>query len=276
MTTFLPQTAIEIVRPHRPEQLHAALFDYDGTLSLVRSGWRGYAIDFIVATLAALSPTEPRAHLAALATQQVDAFTGHPSGEVMAWLGEEVVRRGGQAQLPEVYVRAAYTPLRSVVAQRLDEVRAGRLAADELLVPGARAMLEVLHRRGLSLWLVSGSDRANLLLETELLGIAHYFGDHIYGPTPTGPRFTKRAVLRRLLADTGLDGANLVTFGDGAVETVEARAVGALVVGVAYDEEHGARWDQRKRAELIRDGADIVIPDYHDHCQLTRYLLPLA
>jgi phosphoglycolate phosphatase len=231
------EPTIEVIRPRGQRRPRAILFDYDGTLSLVRSGWRGFAIDFITATLAALAPQEPASGLEALAITHVDAYTGHPSVELMSWLGAEVGRRGGQAETPETYVQRAYAPLRAIVEERLQALRDGQLPADALLVPGARRMLDLLHAQSLPLWLVSGSQRPLLLHETELLGIADYFGEHIYGPLPSGPRFTKRAVIVQLLAETGIEGAELATFGDGAVETIEAHAVGALVVGVAYDED---------------------------------------
>jgi phosphoglycolate phosphatase len=267
------EPTIEVIRLRGQQRPRAVLFDYDGTLSLVRSGWRQYAIDFIAATLAALSPEASASALEALAITHVDAHTGHPSVELMAWLGSEVARRGGQPETPETYVQRAYAPLRTIVEGRLQAARDSQLPADALLVPGARRLLDLLQAQDLALWLVSGSQHSFLLRETELLGIAHYFGDHIYGPLPGGPRFTKRAVIAQLLAETGIEGAELVTFGDGAVETLEAHAVGALVVGVAYDEDKadGSR-DERKRAELIRDGADLIIPDYRDADRLVAAL----
>jgi phosphoglycolate phosphatase len=269
---LLPSTVIEIIHPRQPIHIQAVLFDYDGTLSLVRSGWRAFAIRFIVDTLAALTPAAERDQLHSLAIERVDALTGHPTATLMTWLGTEVVRRGGQPAAPEEYVTRAYAPLWDVVEQRLAQVQRGELHRDALLVPGARTLLEQLYRSGLSLWLLSGSRHDYLVRETAILGIAHYFGEHIYGPLVGGSAFTKRAVMEQLLRDAGVAGTALLTFGDGPVETTEARALGAFVVGVAYDEECGGGLDGRKRAELIRDGAQLVIPDYRDADALLTYL----
>jgi len=51
-------------------------------------------------------------------------------------------------------------------------------------------------------------------------------------------------------------------MGDGPVEIVEGRKVGALCIGVASDEirRHGINYSKRTR--LIKAGAHIIIPDF--------------
>ena len=51
-------------------------------------------------------------------------------------------------------------------------------------------------------------------------------------------------------------------FGDGPVEIREAKAVGAIAVGVAVDEIQRQGWSERKRTRLT--DADILIPDFSD------------
>ncbi|HEY9593499.1 MAG TPA: hypothetical protein VHE79_03420, partial [Spirochaetia bacterium] len=54
----------------------------------------------------------------------------------------------------------------------------------------------------------------------------------------------------------------VVTFGDGPVEMRETKRRGGIAVGVASDELRRFGWNMRKRARLIRAGADLVVPDF--------------
>ena len=66
-------------------------------------------------------------------------------------------------------------------------------------------------------------------------------------------------------------GDELLSFGDGVVETEEVRRVGGTAVAVASDLETGtlSRW---KRDRLVPAGADVVIPDYRRHEELLSWL----
>ena len=61
---FLPGTRIEIVNPDLPRgRFSAVLFDFDGTLSLVREGWPEVMIPMMVDILAKAPGAEPRDEL---------------------------------------------------------------------------------------------------------------------------------------------------------------------------------------------------------------------
>ena len=63
-----------------------------------------------------------------------------------------------------------------------------------------------------------------------------------------------------------------MVIGDGPVEIIEGRRVGALCIGVASDEirRHGINYSKRTR--LIRAGAHIVIPDFSQLEQLLQII----
>ena len=69
-----------------------------------------------------------------------------------------------------------------------------------------------------------------------------------------------------------MGGEELLSFGDGVVETEEVRRVGGTAVAVASDLETGVV-NRPKRDRLIAAGADVVIPDYRGHEALLRWLL---
>lgn len=269
---FLNDTAIEIIHPHRGSRPRVALLDFDGTLSLVRSGWRELMIDLCVELLLPLARDDDHATLATLAAHHVDRLTGRATIDQMAWLSDEVARRGGQAAQPEDYKREFAARLASLRERRLNLLWSGDLPPEALLVPGARALLEALRARDVLLVLASGTDRAAVLVEAAALQIDGFFGPHIYAPDPAHPTFTKRAVIDRMLRHEAIVGPELVAFGDGPVEIAETHAVGGVAVGVAFDEARGAGSDQRKRDTAIRCGADLVVTDFSEHARLLAYL----
>lgn len=259
---------IEIIHSRSLVAPRLAVLDFDGTLSLVRSGWQ---LAMRAMMLDALEPLARDLLPGALAQQveaAIDRLTGQATIVQMAWLAAQVDARGGRADSPAAYKARFSARLAGLVAARLAELRAGELPPDQLLVPGARALLEGLRQRGLLLALASGTDRSEVLVEAQALGIAGYFGERIYGPGPHAPGFSKRAVIDQLLAEAGLRGERLLTLGDGPVEIADARAVGGIAVGVALDESRRAGCDPLKRARLIAAGADMIVDGFQQHDDL--------
>src|SRR5262249_48854597 len=134
------------------------------------------------------------------------------------------------------------------------------------------AFLENLRRRGLSLYLASGTDLKYVRREAELLGLAPYFGKHVYGALDDYRNFSKQLIIERILRDHGLRGEQLLAFGDGFVEIEEVKRVGGVAVAVASDEVRREGVNAWKRDRLIRAGADVIIADYREHERLLRYL----
>ncbi len=255
---------IEIIRPHPATHPRLAVFDFDGTLSLVRSGWQQVMSDLMVEALLQAPRHETPLKLRRATNDYIARSTGQPTIEQMAWLATAVERRGGGAPFE--------ARLRERIDRRLDELRRDEQLPDALLVPGARALLEALRLRELPLALISGTDRDAVVHEAGALRIADYFDDRIYGPGPHDPEFSKPTAIARLLSEHGRPGAALVAFGDGPAETAATRAVGGLAVGVALDETHGFRLDPQKRAALIAVGADMIIPHFEEYERLVELI----
>jgi len=142
-------------------------------------------------------------------------------------------------------------------------------------VHGARALLEALRQRDFQLFILSGTLEERVREEAELLDLAKYFGDQIYGSSVDEVKFSKRAVLELLLREQQVPAAQLLSFGDGPVEIGLTKAIGGLAVAVASDEEENGsgKMHPQKRAQLKDAGADIVIPDYRDADSLVECLL---
>ena len=251
-----------------------ALFDFDGTLSLIRSGWVEVMVPMMVEILAELGTGESEEALTTVVREFVDRLTGKQTIYQMIHLVEEIERRGGASRDPLYYKHLYLDRLGARIAHRLDDLRAGRVSPDEYLVPGSRALLESLSRRGLRLLLASGTDEVFVRDEAALLDVARYFDGGIHGAQDDYKSFSKAIVIERLLHESGYRGAEFLGFGDGYVEIQNVRQVGGVAVGVASDEPECRRVDEWKRARLIGVGADYIVANYECLADLEAVLFP--
>ena len=108
--------------------------------------------------------------------------------------------------------------------------------------------------------------------EVELLGLAPYFGERVYGALDDYQNFSKRMIIERILLDHNLRGEELLGFGDGFVEIEEVKRAGGVAVAVASDEVRRCGVNSWKRNRLVQAGADIVIPEYRRQDMLLQFL----
>jgi phosphoglycolate phosphatase len=273
-TETLPGTAIEIVRaPKLGRPPRHVLFDFDGTLSLIREGWLDVMIPMMVEILQSTGTGEPRQALRGLCTDFVTEMTGKQTVYQMIRLAEEVRKRGAVPEDPVVYKQMYLDRLAGRIAGRREGLQSGRTAPHEMLVQGSLDLLEALRQRGVTLYLASGTDEPFVVEEVQLLGLARYFGPHVYGALDDYRSFSKAQVIERILRENEVDGSLLLGFGDGYVEIQNVRSAGGTAVAVASDEAgRSGKPDPWKRDRLIGAGADLVIPDYRDWEPLLDYL----
>jgi phosphoglycolate phosphatase-like HAD superfamily hydrolase len=182
---FLPGTTVEIIREVRlAEPPRFAVFDFDGTLSLIREGWSDIMLEMMVPALGQTGSGESEEELTELCRHFLAELTGKPSIYQMARFCEELTARGGVAESPETYLARFRSELMRRVGSRRDELRGRVAAADAWLVPHAVEALNCLQERGIGLVLASGTDEQDVRLEAELLGLREFFGDEIYGARP--------------------------------------------------------------------------------------------
>jgi phosphoglycolate phosphatase len=264
---------IEVLRPDlRRGRFRSALFDFDGTLSLIREGWPQIMIPMMTAVLRETGAPETDAELKAAVEEFVMRLNGRQTIYQMMHLADEVRRRGGAPLEPLAYKHRYHDLLMGRIQGRLDALQSGTATAEEWTVPGSHALLKALRRRGVSLYLASGTDLKYVRHEAELLGVAEYFGDHIYGAQDDYKAFSKQMVVERILRDNNLHGEELLGFGDGFVEIEEIKKYGGCAVAVASDEANRRGVNEWKRNRLVQAGADLVIPDYRQAGPLLDYL----
>ena len=271
---FLAGTGIEKIRDlsRRAPPRHV-LFDFDGTLSLIREGWMEVMIPMMVEVLHQTAADEPTEKLFALVRDFVTELTGKQTIYQMMRLADEVRSRGGTPQEPAAYKQVYHDRLMARIEGRREALRQKRVKPEEMLVPYSIPLLDELQRRGAAMYLASGTDERYVHEEVRLLGLDKYFGPRVYGALDDFKSFSKAIVIERILRENCVDGEFLLGFGDGYVEVQNVKAVGGTMVAVASDESgRSGRPDAWKRDRLIGSGADLVIPDYRDWEPLIQYL----
>ena len=265
---------IEILRPDLPRgRFRSVLFDFDGTLSLIREGWPQVMIPMMVDVLRQTGTPETDAELTTAVEDFVMRLNGRQTIYQMIQLADEVRERGGTPLEPLAYKHRYHDLLMERIQQRLTALESGQTTPAEWTVPGSHALLESLRRRGLTLYLASGTDLTFVRREAELLGVTEFFGEHIYGALDDYQSFSKQMIIERILKENDLHGEELLGFGDGFVEIEGIKQVGGVAIAVASDEAARRGVNEWKRNRLIQAGADVVIPEYRRQERLLAWLM---
>jgi phosphoglycolate phosphatase-like HAD superfamily hydrolase len=249
-----------------------ALFDFDGTLSVIRHGWEQIMISVMLEGIC--NNQLPNPQIIAEVSQYVDQSTGILTIKQMKWL-EEAVRRYGISEIQHSaseYKRIYNDRLLQPVLQRLALLDGSQSARDAWMVAGARDFLQRLSQRGVKLFLASGTDQEYVEKEAGALGIGGFFGDHIYGAKGDSEIDSKDQVIQRILNDQDLQGEELLVVGDGPVEILSARQRGAVALGIAANEIDRTGLDPRKRQRLLNAGANFIIANFLHSAELVDLL----
>jgi len=250
------------------------LFDFDGTVSLIRSGWVDVMVPMMVDILAQLKTGETQEELRAIVEDFVARLTGKQTMYQMIELARQVELRGGAPLDPLVYKRQYLGRLHDKIRHRIEELRAGDAAPEKYLVPGVREFIEALAARGLTMYLASGTDQEYMREEARLLGIDKRFTGGVYGALDDYKSFSKKILIQRVIASANCGGGEFLGFGDGYVEIENIKEVGGVAVGVATAEPECRHVDEWKRKRLADVGADFVIPNFLCGKELLDTLFP--
>lgn len=239
----------------------AVLFDFDGTLSLIRTGWQQVMVPMMVDFLRELKSGEDDREIRSIVEETVWQLTGKDTVYQMEALADLVQQRGGNPWTPLAYKREYLGRLNHAIAARVEGLRSGTVRPDSLLVPGARAFIEALYERGVRLYLASGTDHGDVTEEARLLVIDQYFGDRIFGARDDRS-FSKAQLVRQILSTAELSPEHLIVFGDGFVEIEEVKKAGGRAIGVATCEPECLMINEWKRQRLNAVGADMIVANF--------------
>jgi len=264
---------IEIIRRPAPGvRFSAALFDFDGTLSLIREGWQQvmtpYFTDVLMETADhGLYETEWR-----IAEDFIDMLTGKQTIYQCMRLAEEVKKRGGDPPPASEYKNEYLKRLNEKIKDRKTYLKNGVARTEDFLVTGAAEFLNALTLKNISVYLASGTDLRDVSEEAALLNLTRFFGRHIFGAVDGRLDCSKETVVNDIINGQLTDGGRLLGFGDGYVEMELIKKAGGYAVGVASDEKRPYHIDQKKRGRLLDAGADVIVPDFSDTGSLINFL----
>jgi phosphoglycolate phosphatase len=267
-------TSIELLPTFAPRpEITNVVFDFDGTLSVLRQGWQNTILEMFQELLPPVAGEDEVALSEELFTE-ILSFNGRQPIHQMRAFAERVRQRGGEALSGEEYLKNYAKRLRIGINQRIARVQDGVAATDEYVVFGARELLDRMTERGLRLTLLSGTNEEFVREELDLLGLTTYFNAGIYGGTKDPSGFSKEAVYDRVMQEENISAQQLLSVGDGPVEIRCTRERGGLAIAVASDElDNGSgRIHQAKRSILVDAGADVIIPDYRDGLELMKLI----
>jgi len=238
------------------------LFDFDGTLSVLRRGWEEIMFPVMIEAICGNQNFSPE--IESEVRNYIDSSTGILTIEQMEWLSQAVRRYElvekvlSAAEYKKIYL----SRLMKIVDERISLIDQQNLAPKSMMVVGAKKIVRYLSKSGRDLYLASGTDHADVLHEAQVLKLKKYFGEHIYGALDKSDKNNKNLIIQRILDENKLEGEHLLVVGDGPVEIREAKKRGALSLGIASDEENRFGWNYQKIDRLIKANADLIIPDF--------------
>src|SRR5579871_4416693 len=125
---------IESVRPGvSARHARVVLFDFDGTLSLIRSGWMHVMVPMMVEILAELKSGESEEQLRAVVEDFVWRLTGKETIYQMIALADAVAARGGTPLEPLVYKKMYLDRLWERIESRIEELRSAKASPEKYL-----------------------------------------------------------------------------------------------------------------------------------------------
>jgi phosphoglycolate phosphatase-like HAD superfamily hydrolase len=259
--------SIEIINPQRPRNasgIRCAVFDFDGTLSLLRAGWFDLMHAQMVDALMQTPNHESAEQIRAFVSNLIYSTSGQQTIYQMIRLAEEIAKRGGTPKSAEEYKQDFLNRLLARVYERVVSIDAGIVAPETWMVPGAKSIVQELHARGVTCYIASGTDDAFVKSEAATLGLSPYLAG-IFGAQSDRRNHSKRAIIGRIAEQHNLYAGELATFGDGAPEMIDSKSFGGIAIGVATNESTSEGVNGHKREVLIQAGADIIVPDFREY-----------
>ena len=271
----MPVKDIQILRDTERGRFKYALFDFDGTVSLLREGWQQVMGPLMVEMIC--GETKPTPEIEKVCADFIDETTGINTILQMEGL-EKLVREYGLVLEDKILdaqgYKAIYNDRLMVrVRERIAQLAAGTLPIEQVTVRGSVEFVKALAARGLQMYIFSGTDRDDVRNESALVGVAPYFAE-IWGAMHTYAESNKEMIIKQIIANHDLHGSEVLVVGDGPVEIRLAHEHGCVSVGVCSDELRGHGWSDEKRERLTKAGADILVPDFGENEALMEYLFP--
>ncbi len=257
-----------------------AVFDHDGTISTLRQGWEEIMEPVMIkAILGDEYHNVDQAGYNEVVKQSKD-FINKTTGiqtifqmEGLVKMVEEFGYVAKEKILDKYEYKQIYNDaLMSMVNRRLEKLNAGELDVFDFTLKGAISFLQELKKRGVTMYLASGTDVEDVINEAKVLGYADLFDGGIYGAVRDVSKFSKKMVMDNIIRENNLKGNEMAVFGDGPVEIRESRRFDGIAVGITSNEIRRYGMDIEKRTRLVKAGAHLLISDFSQYQKLLKIL----
>jgi len=252
--------------------IRAMLFDFDGTISTLRCGWELVMKPLMLEMISGDHPVT--AELEKEVDDYIDASTGIQTIHQMKWLAETVAAKGmnpGAPTDPWWYKGEYNRRLMVQIDERLAQLDAGKVTADNYLMMGSVEFLKKLQEKGVKVYVASGTDHPDVIHESTALGVFRYF-TQINGAPLGSENCSKEKVIAQFIEDEHLHGDDFAVCGDGRVEIRLGREAGARTIGLASNERLRCGIDETKLHRLKEAGAEYICGDFTEQDKLLEYL----
>jgi len=263
-----------------PSPIRHAVFDNDGTISTLRQGWEQVMAPVMIkAILGDRYETADETQYQKVRSRVLDYIDKSTGVQTLVQMEAlvEMVREFGFVPRDKVLDRFGYKriyndALMETVGERIERLHRGQLDTRDFTIKGSIEFVKALRERGVTLYLASGTDHADVVAESGALGYADLFNGGIYGAVGDITNCSKKMVIDRIMSENRLRGPELAVFGDGPVELRESRKRDGLAIGIASDEVRRHSLNPDKRARLIKAGAHLIVPDFSQPRELLKLL----
>jgi bifunctional ADP-heptose synthase (sugar kinase/adenylyltransferase)/phosphoglycolate phosphatase-like HAD superfamily hydrolase len=256
-----------------------AIFDHDGTLSVIRRGWESVMSEFMFETITDNKKLNDDQKLKV--KFKIKEFIEHTTGirtlEQMDGLILMIQEMGlvsqnkilNRLQYKQLYLDA----LMKRVKKNIFDIQQKNSSTTEYLIKGSFSFLNALKSNLKEIYLASGTDENDVKNEATILGLQPFFNGGIYGARDELDYDIKSFVIEQISNKIGRENMkNTLVIGDGPVEIREGRKWGAFTIGVASNEDKLEGINQDKKMRLIKAGAHVIIGDYQEFDKILQLL----
>jgi phosphoglycolate phosphatase len=235
------------------------IFDFDGTISLLRSNW----VDIMQSQfeLELGNSIDKYPELRQAIRNYILESAGAPSIQQMeqinvfkAEYAADVDRKNSAG-----YKKHYESMLDVELQQKYAKIQANVNMIDLYLVPGVKAFLQHILDAGSKIYLASGTDKKHVQHETHLLNLSVYF-TKIYGPSDENVNATKGAAIDDISNHEQVSNTDMIVVGDGPEEIRQAFKRSIPSIGIVYEKDKSLQ--KYKTKALENAGATFIINDF--------------
>lgn len=257
---------MEIISERKVQNLKAAIFDFDGTLSALRCGWEKIMLPLMTEYTSEEAENECKKY--------IDDSAGIQTIHQMKWLCEKVKECNNpkNAPLDPWFFKEEYNKrLIKSVNEKKKTVDNNPVLAEKYIIGGAVNFLKTLKHNGIMLFAASGTDEQDVINESKTLGLFGYF-ESVNGALPHSESCSKEAVITKLIKELCIPPESILICGDGKVEIQLGIQNNCITLGIASDEEKLVGFNKQKEQRLKKAGADAITGDFTELGLLTSWL----